>query len=348
MKFRTLFWGGGKEVEIQRFFNDYKRDEFEFYFHIEKDFEYDLIIIPFIECGENELNLIKDIKTYDKLCRVPIIAIIEKKTPEIIRELFSRNISDYVVAPVYGPELFERSKRIIELNNKINELKENIEEKNKYLGILAHDIRNSLQHIIGYVELSKYDIENNIFSNLKNYQNKIEYSSEFISKLLKEVLDISKIESGNLTFEYKNVNLKELMNQISEFYQKSAEKKKIKLFAEISIIDEAIFLCDDLKIEQIINNLVSNAIKFCKEDDIIIFKAFFEEENLVLSIEDNGPGIPVNEQGNIFDYFTKTSVLPTGNELSTGLGLAIVKKLSMLLVEKLFFAASRERGLFLM
>jgi len=105
-----------------------------------------------------------------------------------------------------------------------------------------------------------------------------------------------------------------------------AQKKKINIVKDFNIKEQLIRI-DKGKIEQVMNNLLGNAIKYSNSDTVITVKVFSENSFLVTQVIDQGQGIPKEELGGIFKYFQKTSVLPTSNEKSHGLGLAIAKNI---------------------
>ncbi|MEX0315111.1 MAG: ATP-binding protein, partial [Allomuricauda sp.] len=151
-------------------------------------------------------------------------------------------------------------------------------------------------------------------------------STKFAQNLVNEFLDVSKIESGNMDLEEEMVDVGHFLENSIQFNQVFANNKKISLIGDIQVNGlQTAF--DRNKMNQVFNNLITNAIKFSHEGTSIHLKAHQKDDHLVISLEDEGQGIPKNEIVTLFDPFAKTSVKSTAGEKSTGLGLMIVKKI---------------------
>ncbi len=195
-------------------------------------------------------------------------------------------------------------------------------KKNEFLGIAAHDLRNPIGVIQGFANL----LEEEIGDEFKIYTGTITRVSSEMLTLLNDFLDISKIEAGRLDLKSNEIEYISFVEQNIKMNRLIALNKKIKIVSDIEM-DSQILHIDSGKIEQVLNNLISNAIKFSYPDSTVIVKVFKEKDQIVTQVIDHGQGIPENEIDKIFDPFKKTSVRPTGNENSHGLGLAIVKKI---------------------
>jgi len=199
-------------------------------------------------------------------------------------------------------------------------------QKNEFLGIAAHDLRNPLGVIMGYSQL----LLEGLFGFLNEKQTKfvsaIRKSSNTMHNLINDLLDTSKIESGKLVLNVQETELISLCRENVELNSALAEKKRIQLHFDY---DENIpkIMLDSQKIDQVLNNLIVNAIKFSYPDTNIRVRLSKNEHNVLIVVQDEGQGIPENELGTIFKAFNKSSVKSTGGEKSTGLGLAIVRKI---------------------
>jgi signal transduction histidine kinase len=209
-----------------------------------------------------------------------------------------------------------------ELQKKNAALKKLNEQKNLFLGIAAHDLRNPLGVIMGFSEILTDELDQVITSDQKYMLNSITESTEFMLKLIINLLDYSAIESGNLKLEKKTVDVKSLMDRCISYNQIIAAKKEIKIYYES---DEPVLMVaiDPTKIEAAINNLLGNAIKFSYPNSIVNVRTTVENGELVVSVKDHGQGIPPEEKGKLFKPFVTTSVRGTSGERSTGLGLSI-------------------------
>jgi len=196
--------------------------------------------------------------------------------------------------------------------------------KNRFLGIAAHDLRSPISAIQMY---AAHFIDSPALPEKVRFILERTYKlCEFMMKLLDELLDISMIESGQLVLEAVPASYPEFVRQNVELHQLMANKKHIaiQLFCQPEV---GLVTFDRGKIEQVLNNLISNAIKYSPPDTVITVRIGLAEGAVVTRVEDQGPGIPREEQANVFREFRRTSVKTTGGEKSTGLGLAIAKKI---------------------
>ncbi|MCD6385196.1 DUF3365 domain-containing protein [Candidatus Sumerlaeota bacterium] len=206
------------------------------------------------------------------------------------------------------------------------ELAELNQQKNEFFGILAHDLRNPLTVILGYTQFLLQEIKGRLNEEQIKLISSIKKNSDFIQRLIDDFLDISKIEAGKLELDLQETDLLALINRAVELNNVLAEKKQIKIFFDY---DERLpkMRIDELKIEQVLNNLLSNAIKFSYPNSSVYVHLTRDDNNAIISVKDEGQGIPAGELNKLFKPFEKISVKSTDGERSTGLGLAIVRKI---------------------
>jgi len=197
-----------------------------------------------------------------------------------------------------------------------------IEQKNEFLGMAAHDLRNPIGVIQGFSEL----LEEQVDGERKEYTSMISKESSKMLQLLNDLLDISKIEAGRLDLKKSSTDYIALAKQNIKINNFIAQKKNIKIVSDFETINLVLEI-DEAKIEQVLNNLLSNATKYSYPNSKIVVKIFRENNQIVTQVIDQGQGIPEKEIDGIFNPFKKTSIHPTGSESSHGLGLAIVKKI---------------------
>ena len=226
-------------------------------------------------------------------------------------------------------------KNLIEINHELNDLsrelqKKNVElnklneEKNKFMGIAAHDLRNPIGVIMGYADFLLYIMKGNITDDQKKMLETIYQTSQYMLNLLEDLLDLSNIESGKLNLKLESLDINEIIKRNIELNEVIAKKKNINIvFENYDLIPKTLF--DKNKIEQVLNNLISNAIKYSPENTSTKVYSFISGDNITVAVEDEGQGIPEKEHKLLFQPFTKLSVKATAGEKSTGLGLAIVR-----------------------
>jgi signal transduction histidine kinase len=213
-----------------------------------------------------------------------------------------------------------------ELAKKNAELARLNEQKNQFLGIAAHDLRNPLEVIQTYSEFLIEDAAGVLDEEQTGFIRKIYSSSAYMLNLVNDFLDYSKIEAGRLDLNLTRVDLAQILERVVEQSRVIAEKKQIRIISDIS--DELPeMILDESKIEQVLNNLIGNALKFSPGESAIEIGAKVQDREMVLTVRDNGPGIAAEEAETLFSPFIKGKARATGGEKSSGLGLAIVKKI---------------------
>lgn len=216
----------------------------------------------------------------------------------------------------------------LELAKKNEELEKLNKEKNQFLGMAAHDLRNPLSVIGSYSTLLQESLKDQIPKETFKMLVNIQKSSAFMLDLINNLLNISVIESGNVALNLKGIDLVELAKDVLALQETMASKKQINI---ISHFQDNIPLveCDSNKITQVLNNILGNAIKFSNPGTQIDLTISYNNQDKTVNIEikDQGIGIPPEEIDSIFKAFVKGKAKGTAGEISTGLGLAIVNRI---------------------
>lgn len=256
-------------------------------------------------------------------------------------------LSTYESAIQKNLELSEANKQLVgmhrEMAIKNSELEKLNEEKGKFIRMAAHDIRNPVAAILSSGEFLLELIEDRINETEKEYLTMIAKSGEYVLRLLNELLDLEVIESGNMELNYEETDLVSLTQRSIDLNQMVADNKSINILLKNS--DDTIRAkVDRTKIDQVLNNLISNAIKYSFPENDIIVELKKEGNYVIYAIKDNGQGIPKEEQHKLFRPFGKTSIRGTEGEESTGLGLSISKKIVENHNGKIWFESEYKKG----
>lgn len=200
-------------------------------------------------------------------------------------------------------------------------------EKNFFLGMAAHDLRNPIGNIQTLAQLLKEETGDRLNSDEQTYLAMIIQASKCMIELLNNLLDISRIESGQASAKSEELGLSGLLQECISFHKSSADGKEIHL--GYSLRNEHLKICANrTQFLQILNNLVSNAIKYSHRKTAVEITAETTlQGDIIIKVTDQGQGIPVSEHNKLFQPFTRTSVTTTSGESSNGLGLCIVKRL---------------------
>lgn len=231
----------------------------------------------------------------------------------------------------------QKNQELEEAYRKLNKIHEELEknnrtlrmlneQKNQFLGMAAHDLRNPLTVISGFASyLLNMSKENFDEDRTKQMIKHILDSSNFMLKIIDDLLDISIIESGTLSLNLASTDLEELIQKNMILFESLAQKKNIKVV--FNSVPTPKVNCDSNKILQVINNLFTNATKFSKPNDVITITKTPLDKEVIISIKDLGVGMSEEMLKNLFQPFTKTKTLGTAGEKGSGLGLAIVHKI---------------------
>jgi signal transduction histidine kinase len=282
---------------------------------------------------EQEISLLTEI---NELKDAQILSQKDKSSLLVIIVLFLIILSGllWVYYRIYSRAnnlLEKKNKKISEQNTELElqskKLQELSAEKDNMIGVVAHDLKSPLSKILGLTGLIR--LTGNMPKDQTEYLNLIEKVIADANKLIGRILDLNKLESGQFGPNLSKVNLKSILDEVTLAFRKSAEDKKIRICQ--SCHDNIEFITDRDMIFSIVDNLVSNAIKFSDKDKTIFLDCHKNGTRIILSVKDEGPGIRSDEIPLLFKKYTRLSARPTGGESSTGLGLAIVE----LAVEKL-------------
>ncbi|AXJ01035.1 Signal transduction histidine kinase [Cyclonatronum proteinivorum] len=206
--------------------------------------------------------------------------------------------------------------------------------KSEFLANMSHEIRTPMNAILGFSEilLNTISEERN-----KGYLATIMSSGRTLLSLINDILDLSKIESGQLEVQEEPLEIVSILNEMLQIFSNKADDKKLTIDLDISESLPSIVLLDDVRLRQILFNLIGNAIKFTSQGGIVI-RAYAEPGeiaedlyDITLEIQDSGIGIGPEHHDSIFDSFFQVESDNTRKYGGTGLGLAITKKLVLML-----------------
>ena len=227
----------------------------------------------------------------------------------------------------------EVEQRTESLKNALFKAQSSDKVKSTFLANMSHEIRTPLNSIIGFSELLTHNSD--IDESSKKYSQIIEESAKSLLAIINDILDISKIESGNFDINMKKTNIFEVCNMVYELFINRAKDKNIDLNYSIDKNIPKNLLTDGIRIRQVLVNFISNAIKFTAQNGNVEFVVSLIEHNdnmvkIRFLIKDSGIGIPSNKQGNIFEPFIQVDNESNRQYEGTGLGLSISSHIAKL------------------
>lgn len=194
-------------------------------------------------------------------------------------------------------------------------------EKNNLIAIVAHDLRSPLSEVFSLANLIK--VSSNPEGETEEFLSLIETSATRGMNLISKILDIEAIDSRKFKLNSSKVEFSTLLKKVCERFQESASNKNIQL--DVKIEDQVHVMADEVLLHQVVENLVSNAIKFSPSNRKVQLALLTKNNTVIAEVRDQGPGLSLEDQKKLFGKFQKLSARPTGGESSSGLGLYISK-----------------------
>ncbi len=220
-------------------------------------------------------------------------------------------------------------------------------QKSRFLANISHEIRTPLNGIIG---LTKILAKSPLQPYQKEYVEIIENSSEALLDILNDILDLSRLDAGNVELKPETINLKELLLSVKKSFELRYQDKEIEFLTDISDDFPAIVVADGHRIRQIFLNFYSNAVKFTEKGQVCLVARLLDKKTssywLRMGVKDSGPGIKKELQEKIFEEFTQADYSITREKGGAGLGLTICKKLTDLMGGKIGVDSSPGMGSF--
>ncbi len=241
----------------------------------------------------------------------------------------------------------EMSKNIEQKNNALIEESQKLyhanQSKSEFLANMSHEIRTPLNGILGFLQILLKDEDD---KEKRHYLNVINESSKTLLSIINDILDLSKIESGKLDILLEDFSLSNTLQNIVDLYVPRMQDKHINFIPEFSAQLPEYICSDELRIKQIINNLLSNSIKFTPELGTILLKIAYDydTQKLKISVKDSGIGIPKDKQSLIFEAFTQSDASTTKHYGGTGLGLSITNNLVRMLHGSITLESEEGKG----
>ena len=212
-----------------------------------------------------------------------------------------------------------------EIGDKSRQLEVASQHKSQFLANMSHELRTPLNAILGYTELILDDIYGETPTKMRGVLERVQRNGKHLLGLINDVLDLSKIEAGQLTLALADYSLKDVVHSVFVAVESLADEKKLALRIEVPN-NLPTGRGDERRLTQVLLNLVGNAIKFTDQGEVAI-KASATNGAYTLSVCDTGPGIAPGDQAKIFEEFQQADSSATKKKGGTGLGLSIARRI---------------------
>lgn len=291
-----------------------------------KKIKYDLILLDIMMPEMSGFEVCEHLKSDPDTKDIPVVFLTAKDDAESVSKGFKLGGVDYITKPFNKDELISRVATHINLNRKNNELYELNNIKNRFLSIIAHDLKGPFNALMGFCDILSESLEFQDYNASKEVATYIADSVNHTYKLLENLLEWLRYHSDNVTFQPEKVIVSSLISDAVYSINPIACSKKINILEPLS--KEIFVFVDKYMITTVIRNLLVNAIKYSYVGGKIeILTNIINPQNLLITIKDNGVGISNYNLHKLFDLTEKFSTSGTKNEKGTGLGLILCKEL---------------------
>lgn len=311
----------------------------------------DLILLDIMMPSKNGYEVCEELKAHPDTREIPVIFLSAKTEQEDINKGLMLGGADYVTKPFNTRELLERVKTHVRLKKSKDlitrqneELRKLTDAKNRIYQVVGHDLRSPLNGLQGLLQMLVMDVEDGDFDRemLLKQLSYLSESSSKINLLLNDLLDWTRIQTGDIQVQSEEVNIRDVAEEAIQLMSFSAGKKGVTI--HINAEEDLRAETDRRMIGTIIRNFISNAIKYSEPGGEIIFDASNKGDELEIKLTDNGIGMDDETLANLKKGLHFASMEGTAREKGTGVGLILSKQLTSLLGGALNVDSSLGKG----
>ena len=290
----------------------------------------DLVLLDLLMPGMDGFEVCRRIREKPEFVDLPIIFLSAADEKSLIVRALDCGGVDFVTKPFNQAELMRRVQTHLALKQARDRLQQLARDKDELIGILAHDLKNALGSVLMNSQLLQRRTEGD--TRLNQISTQIVDSTDRTLTFVRQFLANSAAEHG-LRLERQPVALRRLVEDVLDQHQVAAVRKQQRLELNVSadLVSPLVVCTDAGALRQVLENLISNAVKFSPPGRPIEVGIKAGEDFVLIEVRDQGPGFTPEDLANMFQRYQRLSARPTGGEPSTGLGLSIARKLMGLL-----------------
>jgi two-component system, sensor histidine kinase and response regulator len=286
--------------------------------------EIDLVLLDIMMPELDGFSVAKELKENDATADIPLIFLTARNDTESITKGFELGAVDYITKPFRGEELRMRVRTHLRLRHTQRELREANAAKDKFFSIIAHDLRSPFTALVGMAQYLAGGIDKLDPATAKELLEGMHKSSKNAFNLLENLLEWSRVQTGRVPMQPKDVDLYELLEESRALLQVNRENKELTI--ENKLQKGEVAWADENAVHTIFRNLLSNAIKFTPKGGIITVYGRRMKNRVAIMIKDTGTGMNSETMEKLFRIDRRSSTQGTEKEKGSGLGLILCKE----------------------
>jgi len=299
-----------------------------------------IILVDLIMGGMDGFQLLGELRSRYDMTQMSIIGVSGKASSDQIAQFMKHGGNDFLLKPFQQEQVCCRVNSNALLLDQFDRLGSLNQKKNELLGVAAHDIRGPLGVVLSGCGMLKKDVSSEFSHTLVDL---VSEAAGNMKELLDKLLDVSAIESANISIDSERINLSLLLEKAVKEIDLLANDKKQTLNLELSV-EEVWVDADSVRMKEVIHNVISNAIKYSPLNAKIDICLSSNQRKARVEIIDEAGGIPEEERHLLFKPLCQISTKPTAGERSTGLGLSICQRIMKLHHGEIKYRANRQVG----
>jgi PAS domain S-box-containing protein len=292
---------------------------------------YDAVLLDVMMPGISGIEVLETVRKTIPRNELPVIMATAKGQSSDIVEAFSAGANDYVTKPLDIPVVLARVATQVELLRLRRQREQLMALKDEFLAIASHDLRNPLSRVLGYTSLvaAKALPGEVMTSQAHGMLGKVERAAHVMQSIIEDFLELAAVEGGKMQLDLGSLDVNAICRDAASEMEEAAEEQGIALGLELGTNVRPV-MADERRIRQVLQNLLDNAIKYCRKGDRVTLRTADEEEGTRIEIADTGPGLSPDDMRSVFTRFAELSAKPRKGERSSRMGLSIVRQIVML------------------